>query len=255
MFTAHFNKYGRVLNATGVKVDEFGLPESFAPVREEILRFITARKYTGWQGQSLAQVEQINGISNRDLASRIVKASFCFGTDSHIFTALLSKESRFTQNAVSHTGAVGLTQMTSIGLDEVNDQTGSRGGRLAPAENAPAFLALAKCYSPNFKTMHHDNPAFKGKLIGNTAMRVAAKSWLIGAGAASVTASAKQMNSLKIDRQLIYGKMLFKTKLSVGKARAAADIASKYNQALQSYNGDDVKLAYAKAILSRRNEI
>lgn len=61
------------------------------------------------------------------LADEILLVSECLDMDPWFFTGLIQKESSFIKGAVSPTGAAGLTQFTTSGFREVNDQLGLRG--------------------------------------------------------------------------------------------------------------------------------
>ncbi len=61
------------------------------------------------------------------MGSEVIRISSCFDIDSRILLGLIKLEFEYNQDAVSFSGASGLTQFTTIGIQEVNDQLGIRG--------------------------------------------------------------------------------------------------------------------------------
>jgi hypothetical protein len=151
---------------------------------------------------------------DKTLAAQVAQVARCFGLDGRIFAGLVAKESSFKMDAVSSTGAVGLTQQTYIGLTEVNDQLGRRGADYARKGATDYFNSAINC-------------AVNGAAWTNL--------WQRAAGTRGMK------NILKIDSNtaLIYGAILLKTNLSAAKTNAPkASIEILYREALRRYNGD-----------------
>jgi len=152
--------------------------------------------------------------TNAQLASEVGQVARCFGLDGRVFAGLVAQESAFKMNAVSNTGAAGLTQQTGIGIVEVNDQLGRRGKDYARAGAINYFQSAIKC-------------------------SVSETPWKNLWERAPTTQAMKEI--LKSDSQtaLIYGAVLLKTNLSAAKTHSAnGTIESLYRDALRRYNGD-----------------
>ena len=208
-------------------------PEEFRPLVQDITNFF--EKLDRQRGFSN---EKANGITNWNLAIRIVRLGFCFGTDPRVIAAQIKKESNIDRTSVSGTGAVGFTQMTSNAIDEVNDQFGNRGVANANLENVPYLANAIRCYmNPRpFAAMFNDGTIKKGKLATKDARtRLAAKKWL----------------RANIDRDLVYGQVTLKVLL--GKAADSGLRGRRaYAVALARYNGEPNGKAakYARDILA-----
>ena len=70
----------------------------------------------------LDEVIETNQDYSRRTAQEILAVSHCFQLDPLVFTSLVGHESHFYHNSVSHTGAIGLGQLTGIGLREISQQ-------------------------------------------------------------------------------------------------------------------------------------
>lgn len=177
------------------------------------------------------------------IAHEIITSSACLGLDPWIMTGLIKKESSFNHKAVSATGAAGLTQFTSIGLKEVNDQLGVRGREGAP-EAITLYLAgkIRTCIDSswidlwNRTDLKDDHPDYYNRL----------------------------KEELKNDPKtaVVYGTILLKVYLSVVTVRTNFVIAPPkkselYYQALQIYNGEEgeAKVKYAKQIFKYVKEM
>lgn len=208
------------------------LPADFDGVVKDIHRYIEAN--------NSAQDEKKNGLLNSELSRRIVKASFCFGTDAKMVAAKIRMESVFAQNVVSPTGAVGFTQMTASGLEEANDQLGNRGSGHAPAANADYLRRAIRCYlGKDMKTMWEAGVIRKGQTLSGARL-AAAKKWL----------------TADVDRDLIYGQILLKVNLAATRA-GSKSMLDNYSRAFVRYNGDTHKVGktqrkylYAHQVLS-----
>lgn len=173
------------------------------------------------------------------ISNNVLTISDCLGLDPWILTGLIQKESSFSRTATSPTGAVGLTQFTTIGIKEVNDQLGMRGKVGAP-EPVIDYLTsqIRSCVDADWidfwtrlsiEETHPDfYPLFKEELKKD------------------VTGS------------VLYGAILLKIYLGVISTRNNLDSDSvtplktsdAYYLALQMYNGEegDAKIKYAKNI-------
>lgn len=207
-------------------------PGIFRPIVTDIANFIDRK-----QRERGYSVEKSNGISNWDLAIRITRLAFCFGTDPRGVAAQVYVESSFNRGKVSPTGAVGFTQMTSAAIDEVNDEFGSRGASQTRMENIPYLNAAVRCYTGGrpFLPMFQDGTIPKGKLVSNNPrLRKAAKAWL----------------RASIDRDLIYGQVTLKVLLANAKDHRLVGEAA-YRDAFTRYNGEPGKAAsqYSRDVL------
>lgn len=199
--------------------------------------------------------ESINGISERELAAEITKASYCFGTDPFVVTSKIRQESRFDMTSVSNTGAIGLTQLTAVGLKEVLDQMGHRGAKYAFMDNKEFLDAAVKCYVqttevetfkgfPEIKTtlVRKGGLEYTGETIKNL------KAWVLPRKNQS-QASVKERKTI-IQRQLFLGQILLKIYLAYSKkVLKNGTIARQYEAGLRMFNGDDIRVQYAKDVI------
>ncbi len=195
------------------------LPMAFKPIVVDITNFISQV-----QAKAGVSAEKTNEITNWQLAMKITRLSFCFGTDPKGVAAQIFTESKFDRQRVSGTGAVGLTQMTSAAIDEVNDQLGNRGRNGATPENLQYLYGAINCYMGGqpFKPMFEAGVIRRGDLVSkNRAARLRAKTWL-------------QDN---VDRDLIYGQITLKVMLGYARADGATGFAA-YIEAFKKYNGE-----------------
>lgn len=171
-----------------------------------------------------------------EISSNILKISSCFNLDPWILTGLIQKESSFKRDAVSPTNAAGLTQFTSVGFKEVNDQLGFR-GREGASEGAILYFntKINECVDPAWKNLWdkvsvaEDDPEFYNLL--------------------------KEEIKKDIGVAITYGAILLKTYVAyvdLKNIRNNVELPTSqiYFQALQIYNGEegDAKVKYAKAI-------
>lgn len=207
-------------------------------------RPITAKVLSLIEGGAAPDTERRNEISNAYLAAKIVRLAFCFGTDPYAVTEQIRAESRFDQTQVSPTGAVGLTQMTSIAIDEVNDQLGNRAKTGANVANFPYLRGAISCYlgTTDFHAMFESGVFSQGKTInGNWGLSSRAKAWL----------------RADIDRQLIYGQIALKIYLALARD-AGLEGRAAYTEAMRNYNGDRKgghDRAYSRGIMTRLDTI
>lgn len=171
-----------------------------------------------------------------EIAQAIIEVSGCMEIDPWILTSLIQKESSFVRDAVSPTGAVGLTQFTSIGIKEVNDQLGIRGSAGAPEDVTLYFTEKIRgCIDSSWIDLWNRVPATEEHPEFYKLLKLEIK---------------KDAKS-----SIIYGSILLKIYLAVVALRNTFEIAPLktseiYFQALQLYNGEEgeAKLNYAKTI-------
>lgn len=162
----------------------------------------------------------------------------CFGIDRAVFTGLVRQESAFDRTQVSSGGAIGWTQFTTIGLQEVKDQLGERG----PAE---ARAAATKYFTD----------VINDCVVPQAGLSVWKDAWKeVPTGSSDI----KELNKLPL-HQLVYGAILLKTYLSNWRTKSEAGTEMKeiYRMALEAYNGEELakRQAYAKNILGFSSEI
>ncbi len=195
-----------------------------------------------------------NGITEFELATEIVKASYCFGTDPFMVTSKIRLESRFDMSAISSTGALGLTQLTTIGIKEILDQLGHRGAKFAFVENKTFLVDAIECYSEQMiSDVMNDFPAIQTFRMAKTGeedytgdtMQLL-KNWILPA--------KNKMNLFNkrrfIQRQLFMGQILLKIYLAYSKKVYPNQPTLKlYNSALKMFNGDVIQVKYAKDVI------
>lgn len=213
----------------GFRLPETSVVKNFrlmkAPLEEKVLvKHIITTNY------------KVSRRDAEDIAYYILKASICFQIDPWLLTALIQKESSFMKDAVSPTGAAGLTQFTTAGLKEVNDQLGFRGTQEAEKTAIEYFNGqLLECMDPVWIDMWtkvglpEEDPKFYVEI--------------------------KEVLKKEIPSALSYGAILLKTYVAYIDGKAARSetpmsLSEIYFQALQIYNGEEgeAKVNYAKAV-------
>lgn len=197
--------------------------------------------------------EELNGITESKMAEEIVKSSYCFGTDPFLVSSKIRQESRFDMNSVSPTGAVGLTQLTAPGIKEILDQLGNRGAKYAFIDNKDFIVKATRCYGGQAAPfMLKDFPkinTYKSKTGGveySSETIRALKGWLLPLN----KASSPSMRYTYIKRQIFMGQVLLKIYLAYSKqARPRNPMISYYTSALRMFNGDDIRVQYAKEVI------
>ncbi len=178
----------------------------------------------------------IKSAEAQQLAASIVRIAACFHVDPWVLTALIQKESSFVKDATSPTNAAGLTQFTTRGLKEVNDQLGLNGRVGTYVTNIAYFRdRILTCVNPNWvdlwdmvSTTQADETFFK---------------------------DLKEVLKTDADMAITYGAVLLKT-YTVSIEQAALkeglqlSMSEKYFLGLQRYNGEpgEKKIDYAKQI-------
>ena len=169
---------------------------------------------TGKTGVNLNEV--------RSLAKKIIHVSKCFGIDPIHFASLVWRESRFDQTAQSPTGAIGITQMTYAGIEEVLDRLALGSHRRFGALRAqvascqPGFLNHVPTeVTPEALSMWHD--------------RV----------------------ETQLDDALMMGAILFKLDLASAESIPARPMREIYRTAFENYNGEaGFKAQFAEEVLA-----
>lgn len=207
---------------------------------ESITKDFTLMKITPSIQFIAGHIVQVNYKIEKDealeIAQNILTVSACFNIDPWILTALIQKESSFQKTAVSPTNAAGLTQFTSLGLKEVNDQLGLR-GRTGATESAILYFStqVKECIDPNWVdlwikiSLPEEDPTFYTLL--------------------------KEEIKTNTTSAVVYGAILLKTFVAYidnkNKNSEVKPLTSEiYYQALQAYNGEegDTKVLYAKSV-------
>jgi hypothetical protein len=182
------------------------LKSSLALEKEEILRRIES------------YMEKHNPEAEKKLSPIILRASKATLIDPFIFTSLIKSESTFNPQAKSRTGALGLTQMTTIAFSELRNQLGV---------GDPTFNARARDY---FVAMIE--AFFQNKALAEDYIRFVES-----------TKNSSQMSLLtkNVRYSLLSGALLLKINLALS--------GGNYRRALEAYNGSHDKVPYASRIL------
>jgi len=155
------------------------------------------------------------------LSHELVRVSSCYGVDPVVYTGLIWRESNFKQAAVSGRKAVGITQMTSAGIQEVLE-------RLSPISHKRLgyLRSLVKKCNPNF--------------MDRVPYEVSADT--IGAWRNTVVFSRTDA--------LVMGALLLKINLARAPAHLQSNQIETYRVALEHYNGDrSIKIQFAQDVL------
>lgn len=232
---------------------------AFDPIVSSIAEFIDEEK-KGIMGQCEATgkkcaftFESINGISERELAIEITRASYCFGTDPFVVTSKIRQESRFDMSAVSNTGAIGLTQLTAVGLKEVLDQMGQRGEKYAFLENKEYLGKAIDCFAQKAApAILKDFPKIdivklkNGRIEYTTETIKSLKAWVLP----RTNMPKSEARKVLIQRQLFLGNALLKIYLAYSKKVAPQrPMIKHYESALRMFNGDNIRVKYAKDVI------
>lgn len=245
------------LNPYSIKYPQ---PLLYSSVTNYLANYIKSEKNGGLKfcqnGNCLDYFSEINGVSEEKMAEEIVNSSYCFGTDPFVVASKIRQESKFDLRAISRTGAVGLTQMTEIGLKEILDQLGHRGEKYAE-EDIYIFIAKAiDCYAKDsvqelLQGFPQINTFFKSKVKTEyVASSIDAfKKWF-----SYNSKYSPRQKKILIKRQLILGQLLLKIYLTYSyEALKNKSMHSVYDNALRMFNGDKIKIRYAKEVLKKSN--
>lgn len=198
--------------------------------------------------------QEINGLTESQLATELINSSYCFGTDPFIIASKVRQESKFDSRSISHTGAIGLTQMTEIGLEEILDQLGHRGPKFAEPKIKDFIEQATDCYlGQNSLDVFKDFPQIdtyttkKSRLDYTPASITSFKRWF--SYSKSFSASEKR---LMIKKQIILGQILLKVYLTYSYSLSKnKNMSNIYNNALKMFNGDRIKVRYAKEVMKK----
>ncbi len=161
-----------------------------------------------------------------EVSFSILQASIATGIDPFIFTSLVKKESVFKSNAKSPTGALGLTQLTTVALNEIRHQMGLD---LKAHANPSAKAALTQMALEYFE---QDTEKFNQWVT-----------WL----SKTTLKSAREELHTNNDYALLTGALLFKIYISLNNGN--------YLSSLKAYNGSKIKNQYAKDVLKTKDKI
>lgn len=179
---------------------------------------------------------KVSKIEAHEIAQQVIKISACFKVDPWILAALIQKESSFKKDAVSATNAAGLTQFTSSGFKEVNDQLGLRGSAGANEQTTLYFSsAIRRCVNESWVDLWNRLSVPETDLL--------------------FYSSAKELVKKDLELAITYGAILLKTYVAaidvkMQRHETPISLSETYYQALQVYNGEpgDAKVKYAKNI-------
>lgn len=186
---------------------------------------------------------KVKSAEAQDLAEKIIRIAGCFHIDPWVLTGLIHKESYFVKDAMSPTNAAGLTQFTTRGLKEVNDQLGLNGRVGTYVTNIAYFRErILTCVDPNWidlwdqvTTTQADETFFK---------------------------DIKEVLKKDTTLAITYGAVLLKTytvsiEQAALKENTPLSLSEKYFLGLQRYNGEpgEKKVDYAKRIFEILEEM
>ncbi|MCC2678256.1 MAG: hypothetical protein K0R29_832 [Pseudobdellovibrio sp.] len=196
-----FERYASLRSESGVV-----LPPTFAPLINFVEQYI--------KSNALSNAEANNGFSHRTLAINVVRASFCFGNDPFMILAKMRRETNFSRRSVSPTGAVGFSQMTGIGVKEVQHQL-SGDERISLPAARTAFQQSVRCFSglSNFEVQRTSTENLKNRIR---------EKWGF---------------------DMVFGQILVKTLVSNAKSSQSygnntGGVVAAYEDAFTVYNGD-----------------
>lgn len=198
--------------------------------------------------------QDINGLTESQLATELINASYCFGTDPYIIASKVRQESKFDTRSISPTGAIGLTQMTEIGLEEILDQLGHRGAKFAEPEIKTFIEQAANCYLGStsidvFKTFPkiETYTTKKSRLDYTPESITNFKKWF-----SYSKFSSESEKKLMVKKQIILGQILLKVYLTYSYSLSKnKNMTNIYNNALKMFNGDRIKVRYAKEVMRK----
>ncbi|MFG1503363.1 transglycosylase SLT domain-containing protein [Halobacteriovorax sp. ZH5_bin.2] len=206
------------------------IPEGYFVSHEDMIRdYQITQEYSkrDFLSYILEQNPAVTAAEATLITERVIEVADQFGVDAKLFLALIRMESNFMREAVSPTGAVGLTQFTSIGAQEVSDQLGQRG---------PSYASLQN-------TLYLNNILLDG-MPEWSHLWLRERSW----------AQQKLLFLDDLDLSLVYGAILLKVYLA---KNYQDDLMANYYEALVDYNGEpgERKYWYARTILKFYDEI
>ena len=173
----------------------------------------------------------------QDLATELLTVANCFQIDARMLTSQIRQESLFDANAESVTHAVGLSQLTRIGIAEIEDQLGRRG----PDNANPTAISYFKGVIAGCLQDH-----FAGDFASQT---------LLWERPEVQQSESRKKEILKEEPRmaLTYGAILLKTLLSKARVENAAWTTKEvFGRALWYYNGDPAAQAQYSAVILER---
>ena len=194
------------------------------PTQDHLVRYISAIN------------KKVSRIEAETIASSVLTVSSCLKIDPWVLTGMIQKESSFQRTAVSPTNAVGLTQFTTSGIREVNDQLGLR-GKSGATENAILYFnsRIRDCIDASWVDIWDPTP--------------------VGPDHDEFISFVKDEIVEDILPAVTYGGILLKTYVAYvdtrnAKSEETIPMSETYFQALQIYNGEPgmAKVKYAKTI-------
>lgn len=230
------------LTAFTVSAEE-DVDKGFRLPGETVIKDFTLMKLTPEKHSLASHIVKINykipKAQALEIAHHILNVSACFKVDPWVLIGLIQKESSFNKDAVSPTNAAGLTQFTSSGLKEVNDQLGFR-GREGATENATLYFTskIKDCIDPSWidlwvrVELPETDPEFYRQI--------------------------KEEIKRDIPTAITYGAILLKTYVAsvdtkvnrIDSQEVNVPMSEIYFRALQIYNGEEgeAKVNYAKNV-------
>lgn len=185
--------------------------------------------------------------SNNQIARSILQAATCFTIDPYILSGLINTETHFRIGVRSPTDAVGLTQMTSEGIKEVNHQLGQFGNSQAVTTNTTYFRTqLFSCMKKGGNLWEHPQLSDKEKRYCQTYPEM--KTCIQG---------QKRVLETDLSLSIAYGAILLKTYLGYTRFKnPEATMVDWYLDALAKYNGDPgVMHTYKRKVLAFATEL
>lgn len=164
----------------------------------------------------------MSDVTSRSLAQKISTVTQCFGLDEAVFVGLLMQESQFKTDWLQESGS-GITQMTTSGINEIDDQFGKRGLAQADEEMIAAVgNVIQKCIEPKMLNGKKFSPLYKRPGVKG--------------GEASRAEVSKD-----VDVALIYGAALLKIQVVRVRHKLGSNApwAMVYHAALKAYNAND----------------
>jgi hypothetical protein len=164
-------------------------------------------------------IKSHNASADISLSSHILKIAHATGIDPFVFTSLIKAESTFKMDAKSHTGALGLTQMTRAAFKELRNQLGLGDRKFNPRARDSLNKMIQSYY---------EDPRGTQRFIDFISSTKNSKN--------------NELVLKDVSFSLLSGALLFKIKLAITKG--------DYRKALEAYNGSKDKASYARGILN-----
>ncbi|MFN8943623.1 MAG: hypothetical protein ACK5WZ_03270 [Pseudobdellovibrionaceae bacterium] len=213
------------------------LPPQFNSVKLPIRQYIENYRRSVFDSSP-----ELHQLTFDQLAEKITRAAFCFKIDPKMVVAKLQQETKFDRTAFGPNG-VGMSQLTTDGIEEVHDQLGGRPNQ-APKVNVDFFNAAADCYLGVQNGL--DRILWREKVPRN-----------VSALSENNVNQIKKLISNNMDLDLIFGHIVLKVNLMQA-VRNRATMSSIYSIGMMNYNGNNrtnrfgkvIKVEYAKSVLA-----